>query len=139
MDDEQTETDSGRRISLPEPDIENITVLTKSLPNEPILPWHHYDSPWLEREDTPEGDTEPAADAADSTDPVAEETAAAAEDQAENSEVEQLALPLEAAIAETQSEDDVSVDEPSLNSVAVAETVAEAPPSEEQASNGTDR
>ncbi|HEY9879585.1 MAG TPA: hypothetical protein V6D29_14100 [Leptolyngbyaceae cyanobacterium] len=51
MDGEQAETVLDKRISLPEPDIENITVLTKSLPNEPILPWHHFDSPWLEREE----------------------------------------------------------------------------------------
>jgi len=28
------------------PDLDNVTVLTDSLPNNPILPWHHYDSPW---------------------------------------------------------------------------------------------
>ncbi|MGF1499658.1 MAG: hypothetical protein ACFB8W_22965 [Elainellaceae cyanobacterium] len=38
------------RVSLPQPDAENITVLTKALPNEPILPWHHFDSPWLTME-----------------------------------------------------------------------------------------
>lgn len=38
---------SETSIRLPEPDKENITVLTHQLPNEPILPWHHYDSPWL--------------------------------------------------------------------------------------------
>lgn len=35
-------------IALPEPDAENITVLTDKLPNTPILPWNHYDSPWKE-------------------------------------------------------------------------------------------
>jgi hypothetical protein len=46
-------TDSSvleKRIRLPEPDMSNITVLTRQLPNEPILPWHHYDSPWLHPE-----------------------------------------------------------------------------------------
>lgn len=43
-----------KRVQLPEPDMENITVLTRELPNEPILPWHRYDSPWLESEDSSE-------------------------------------------------------------------------------------
>jgi hypothetical protein len=45
---EQTENHSP--IRLPAPDLDNITVLTEELPNAPILPWHHYDSPWLETE-----------------------------------------------------------------------------------------
>ncbi|MEY3299436.1 MAG: hypothetical protein RLZZ597_2696 [Cyanobacteriota bacterium] len=54
----QTETDTSetvleKRVALPKPDTNNITVLTESLPNEPILPWHHFDSPWLEKEETP--------------------------------------------------------------------------------------
>ncbi len=39
-----------KQFHLPEPDTENITVLTRELPNNPILPWHHYDSPWLDAE-----------------------------------------------------------------------------------------
>lgn len=42
--------DSGKRLNLPEPDPDNITVLTRNLPNTPILPWHHYDSPWNDAE-----------------------------------------------------------------------------------------
>ena len=42
---------SGKRLNLPEPDPENITVLTRNLPNTPILPWHHYDSPWSEAQE----------------------------------------------------------------------------------------
>jgi hypothetical protein len=38
------------RIRLPDPDVKNITVLTKNLPNEPVLPWHRFDSPWLEQQ-----------------------------------------------------------------------------------------
>lgn len=41
---------SGEGLSLPEPDPDNITVLTRNLPNKPILPWNHYDSPWQEAE-----------------------------------------------------------------------------------------
>ncbi|MEM8543320.1 MAG: hypothetical protein AAGF66_04910 [Cyanobacteria bacterium P01_H01_bin.119] len=37
----------NRAFHLPEPDTENITVLTENLPNAPILPWHRYDSPWI--------------------------------------------------------------------------------------------
>ncbi|NJO41920.1 MAG: hypothetical protein HC769_15970 [Cyanobacteria bacterium CRU_2_1] len=36
------------RVKLPKPDLKNITVLTRNLPNNPILPWNHYDSPWLD-------------------------------------------------------------------------------------------
>ena len=49
--DQVSDASSGKQIRLPEPDADNITVLTKELPNEPILPWHHYDSPWLEGEE----------------------------------------------------------------------------------------
>jgi hypothetical protein len=42
---------SGSRcLRLPKPDPANITVLTPNLPNKPILPWTHFDSPWLESE-----------------------------------------------------------------------------------------
>lgn len=50
MNSKQGNKASEQRISLPKPDVENITVLTKNLPNEPVLPWHRFDSPWLERE-----------------------------------------------------------------------------------------
>ena len=40
----------SRRVKLPAPDRQNITVLSRKLPNQPILPWNHYDSPWLEAE-----------------------------------------------------------------------------------------
>ncbi|MDJ0676862.1 MAG: hypothetical protein QNJ36_16035 [Calothrix sp. MO_167.B42] len=43
-------TDSGKGVNLPKPDPANITVLTPKLPNKPILPWTHFDSPWLEEE-----------------------------------------------------------------------------------------
>lgn len=50
-------------LELPEPDPDNITVLSKKAPNTPILPWNHYDSPWDETEaDTPE--PAPATDGA---------------------------------------------------------------------------
>ena len=41
---------SGEHLTLPEPDPDNITVLTRNLPNTPILPWNHYDSPWSDPE-----------------------------------------------------------------------------------------
>lgn len=31
------------RVKLPKPDPKNITALTQNLPNNPILPWNHYD------------------------------------------------------------------------------------------------
>ncbi|HSM82497.1 MAG TPA: hypothetical protein VLS96_12465 [Nodosilinea sp.] len=67
MSDGHSETTLERRVALPEPDVSNITVLTESLPNEPVLPWHHFDSPWLERD----GDGE-TADAAADPDPEPE-------------------------------------------------------------------
>lgn len=68
------------RLSLPKPDMENITVLTKNLPNEPILPWHRFDSPWLERQDDDQTEAESPE-------------ALAVEDAATNDEaVEQLTL-----------------------------------------------
>ncbi|MBD2778695.1 hypothetical protein [Iningainema tapete] len=45
-DDNKTPTKRVR--ILPEPNLANITVLTDKLPNTPIFPWNHYDSPWLE-------------------------------------------------------------------------------------------
>ena len=44
-------TESGKSVNLPKPDPANITVLTPKLPNKPILPWTHFDSPWLEDEE----------------------------------------------------------------------------------------
>lgn len=55
------ETSGGsepKRVTLPEPDPDNITVLTNKLPNKPILPWNHYDSPWKEEEEGEETETE---------------------------------------------------------------------------------
>ena len=47
-----------KRVALPEPDPDNITVLTNKLPNKPILPWNRYDSPWKEEEEGEETETE---------------------------------------------------------------------------------
>ncbi|QQE65631.1 hypothetical protein GFS31_23190 [Leptolyngbya sp. BL0902] len=73
---ESTESNTGshdpgdpvaeKRVALPKPDTNNITVLTESLPNDPILPWHHFDSPWLEKEES--AATAPREDAAPSAD-----------------------------------------------------------------------
>ncbi|KYC37055.1 hypothetical protein WA1_46305 [Scytonema hofmannii PCC 7110] len=42
-----------RGLRLPKPDPANITVLTPNLPNKPILPWTHFNSPWLDSEVEP--------------------------------------------------------------------------------------
>ncbi|MDJ1170476.1 hypothetical protein PMG71_13655 [Roseofilum sp. BLCC_M154] len=39
-----------KKVNLPEPDQDNITVLTNKLPKGPILPWNRYDSPWHDSE-----------------------------------------------------------------------------------------
>lgn len=51
-----SEEEQQEGFQLPDPDLDNVTVLTDNLPNNPILPWHHYDSPWVdnETEDTSE-------------------------------------------------------------------------------------
>jgi hypothetical protein len=79
------------RIELPEPDAENITVLTHKLPNKPILPWNRYDSPWEEAEAEPKEEPEPAADEASEADPqvnLPTEEQASAKTQRELEEVD---------------------------------------------------
>ncbi len=52
---------SPERLNLPEPDHDNITVLSHNLPNKPILPWNRYDSPWKDKDKQDQqekGDTE---------------------------------------------------------------------------------
>jgi hypothetical protein len=52
MTHDQADTATAKKVvRLPKPDIENITVLTRELPNDPILPWNRYDSPWLEEDE----------------------------------------------------------------------------------------
>lgn len=43
-----------KKVNLPEPDQDNITVLTNKLPKGPILPWNRYDSPWHDPEEEKE-------------------------------------------------------------------------------------
>jgi hypothetical protein len=68
---DSSEANPPESIRLPEPDLENITVLTHSLPNTPILPWNRYDSPWDEAESeqspdsTSESETKSKADGED--------------------------------------------------------------------------
>lgn len=50
---EPSEPPTEKRVALPKPDTNNITVLTESLPNDPILPWHRFTSPWLEKDESP--------------------------------------------------------------------------------------
>lgn len=61
------DTATEKRVALPKPDTNNITVLTENLPNDPILPWHHFDSPWLEKEE-PTAEETPVEDSTPSTD-----------------------------------------------------------------------
>ncbi|HIK44539.1 MAG TPA: hypothetical protein IGR64_06575 [Leptolyngbyaceae cyanobacterium M65_K2018_010] len=79
---EQTDAGSEKRVYLPKPDVNNITVLTESLPNEPILPWHHFDSPWLEKA------VEQGSEEEDQSQTRAESTP-------NQEQAEQLALPLD--------------------------------------------
>jgi hypothetical protein len=52
---------TGESLTLPEPDPDNITVLTRNLPNTPIIPWNHYDSPWREGQEEAEAEGETTA------------------------------------------------------------------------------
>ncbi len=78
-DDEGVAPEELDDFKLPDPDPDNITVLTNKLPNKPILPWNRYDSPGKEEEDAAEAvEGEVAAEhtAADATqEPVAAEDA----------------------------------------------------------------
>ncbi|NCO76622.1 MAG: hypothetical protein GW795_14560 [Cyanobacteria bacterium] len=49
-DSNHTSNDEGDKpkVTIPDPDLDNITVLTNNLPNKPILPWNRYDSDWDE-------------------------------------------------------------------------------------------
>jgi hypothetical protein len=48
---ESDDNSKEKSITLPEPDRDNITVLTENLPNKPILPWNRYDSDWDEMQE----------------------------------------------------------------------------------------
>jgi hypothetical protein len=60
----------GSSLRLPKPDPANITVLTRNLPNKPIIPWTHFDSPWLDGEDnaSPESETQESQNSEQLTD-----------------------------------------------------------------------
>jgi hypothetical protein len=95
-----------KRIRLPEPDMSNITVLTRQLPNEPILPWHRYDSPWLH----PEVEESPAPDVeADQAENSTEDDSASAKlethqaDESESDAVTSASSPTDTAQAESVS------------------------------------
>lgn len=105
-------------VQLPEPDTENITVLTHQLPNEPILPWHHFDSPWLKEE---EREGEPESSDADA---VAEETLSEQSDQ--QTEVNSGDGEATSAIAEPASSKGSELPEPSDLSEPSALTQVEA-------------
>lgn len=57
------------RVKLPKPDFKNMAALSSNLPNKPILPWNHYDSPWLE----PENEAEEKNNTVKSTDKDSQE------------------------------------------------------------------
>jgi hypothetical protein len=95
------DTVTEKRVALPKPDTNN-TVLTESLPNDPILPWHHFDSPWLEKE-------EPAAEET----PVEEPTPSTDDDNHE-----QLSLALdEVSDVEIGPEPDISNGDPQAHPI----------------------
>lgn len=66
-----SEHDAEGTYRLPEPDLENVTVLTDGLPNNPILPWNHYDSPWQKPEEEEDLEEPTSAIAQETEDPPA--------------------------------------------------------------------
>lgn len=80
------DTATEKRVALPKPDTNNITVLTENLPNDPILPWHHFDSPWLEKEETTAEET-PVEDSTPSSDDDGGEQLSLALDEVSSEEV----------------------------------------------------
>jgi hypothetical protein len=116
--------DEKKAVQLPEPDRENITVLTRALPNDPILPWHHYDSPWLEPNGEGEVSREEAPETPDST----------AETEAGSEGAIAPDLALEDASPETvppASEDGEEPDQPQSEAVAASDAldpIAAVPP-----------
>ncbi len=60
----------SEQIELPKPDSENITVFTHNLPNKPILPWNHYDSPWEETNDRQDEDEQKQTQQTEVEDPA---------------------------------------------------------------------
>ncbi|MEL6381021.1 MAG: hypothetical protein AAFQ89_00825 [Cyanobacteria bacterium J06626_18] len=91
MSDDSQNNVLERRVSLPKPDVDNITVLSESLPNEPVLPWHHFDSPWLGQEQAKD---QPGAESQAETD---------SETKPEEGAVQQLELELPESETTSQS------------------------------------
>ena len=63
---DEPERHSSRKseFAYPSPDVKkHYSPKTENLPNEPVLPWHRYDSPWLARD----GESQPDPDATDET------------------------------------------------------------------------
>ncbi|MFP5274870.1 hypothetical protein [Coleofasciculus sp.] len=86
---------SGKQLNLPEPDPDNITVLTRNLPNKPILPWNRYDSPWRDPEVEQADESEVLdTDEVSDTDDIAEQVMA--------DTLEELADDVEDKAGETQ-------------------------------------
>ena len=87
--DQISEASLDKQISLPEPDPDNITVLTKELPNEPILPWHRFDSPWLEGDEKgKEGEEKDRVEAEPNSSSNQTDAEAASENKAETDNTE---------------------------------------------------
>ncbi|OLT58108.1 hypothetical protein [Moorena bouillonii] len=118
---------SGEPLSLPEPDPENITVLTRNLPNEPILPWNHYDSPWRDGEpENPE-----VSENSEQADESSDNQSATEPESAEKPELSETAAQLDklyteelATVPESLSKDTLE----SSETAAVVDKSADHPP-----------
>ena len=118
---------SGEPLSLPEPDPENITVLTRNLPNKPILPWNHYDSPWDEGEpENPE-----VSENSEQADESSDNQSATEPESAEKPELSETAAQLDklyteelATVPESLSED-TSLSETAAELATVPESLSQ--------------
>ncbi|NEO02111.1 MAG: hypothetical protein F6J94_14435 [Moorea sp. SIO1F2] len=114
---------SGEPLSLPEPDPENITVLTRNLPNKPILPWNHYDSPWRDGEpENPE-----ASENSEQADESSDNQSATEPESAEKPELSETAAQLDKLYTEELATVPESLSEDTLESSETGAVVDESP------------
>ncbi len=119
---------SGEPLSLPEPDPENITVLTRNLPNEPILPWNHYDSPWRDGEpENPEAleNSEQADESSDNQSATEPESAEKPELSETAAQLDKLYTEALATVPESLLEDTLESSETAAELATVPESLSE--------------
>ncbi|MGF1521500.1 MAG: hypothetical protein ACFBSF_04175 [Leptolyngbyaceae cyanobacterium] len=106
MSDESQNNVLANRVSLPKPDVDNITVLSENLPNEPVLPWHRFDSPWLEQEQDKDSDSACAPESESETQPTSAATQQLELELPQSEEISKFAATSEIASVDTREHTD---------------------------------